>query len=187
MAKAEFVVVLLGLGLGVAPAFAESELELAVSADAVTVDYRQLDQVRGTSWGVGGLYNDDGSAWLVSGTFNVVGHATQASEVHTGLGFKAVAHDAFETAGALGVGGFVQYQPVTLQGFGVEGQLYYAPNVLSLDSERYFDLFARITYDVHPQARVFVGWSQVSVKYENPVVDEVDLKQGFDLGFTLSF
>lgn len=187
MAKVKFVGVLLGLGLGAAPAFAESELELGVSTEAVTVDYRLLDEVRGTAWGVGGLYNDDDSAWLVSGTFNVVGRATQTHDVHTGLGVKAVVHDAFETAGALGLGGFVQYQPVVLQGFGVQGQLYYAPSVLSLDSERYLDLFARVTYDVHPQAQVFVGWSQVTVKYDDQVVDEVDLKQGFDLGFTLSF
>lgn len=166
---------------------AASELDLSISADSVATDYRLRDELRGTEWGVGALYNDDASAWLVSGTFNVVGEATQTDSLQTGLGVKAVVHDALETAGALAIGGSVQYQPQEFQGFGVEGQLYYAPSVLSVESERFFDVFARLTYEVHPQARVFVGWSRISVKYDDPVVPEVDLEDGFDLGFTLSF
>ena len=168
-------------------AVADSEMDLAVSSKAVTFDYRLRDTLNNTLWGGGAVYNDDYSAFLLSGLFNVVGNATQLDNLYTGLGVKAVFHDAFQSGGALGLGGSLQYQPPETQGFGVEGQLYYAPSALSFNSDSYLDIYARVTYDVHPQARVFVGYALVNVEYDDDFNSEVEFKDGIDLGFTLTF
>lgn len=169
-------------------AFAFSELDLAVSTEVIAVDYRLRDEVRGSLWGVGAMFNDSASASLLSATFNVVGEATQTEDVNTGLGVKAVVHDTFRTAASLGIGGSVQYRPQELSGFGLEGQLYYAPEILSVNSEQYYEFVARVTYDVHPQARVFVGYTAVNVRYDRLDQDrEVKIEDRPNLGFTLTF
>ncbi len=168
-------------------ALAYSELDLAVSTEVIAVDYRLRDEERGSLWGLGAMYNDSESASLLSATFNVVGDATQTNDVHTGLGVKAVVHNTVRTAASLGLGGSVQYRPAEFSGFGLEGQLYYAPNILSANSEQYYEFVARITYDIHPQARVFVGYTAVNVRYDREEVREVTIEDRPNLGFTLTF
>lgn len=184
----------LGLMLMAAPALAPSahavsELDLSVSSEVVAMEYRLRDEVRGSRWGVGAMYNDDNKAALASATFNVVGQADATGETFTGLGLKAVVHDTdLQTAASLALGGSVQYQPAELNGFGVQGQLYYAPEILNTnDAEAYHELMARVTYLVHPQARVFAGWTNATVKYDDPIVNEVRVERAVNLGFTLIF
>lgn len=184
----------LGLMLVAAPALASnahaaSELDLSVSSEVVALEYRLLDDIRGSRWGVGAMYNADNKAALASATFNVVGQADATREAFTGLGLKAVVHDTeFQTAASLALGGSVQYQPAEFNGFGLQGQLYYAPEILNTnDADEYYEIVARVTYLVHPQARVFVGWTNATVKYDDPLVREVRIEQALNLGFTLLF
>lgn len=169
-------------------AHATSELDLAVSADAVGLEYSYRNDDRGSQWGLGAMYNDDVNATLLSAAFNVVGQASANGDVYTGLGFKAVVHETFQTAASVALGGFVQYQPANLHGVGLEAQLYYAPEILnSNDADRFYEALARVTYAVHPQAKVFVGWTNIAVEYDGTSVDEVDIEQAVNLGFTLVF
>lgn len=171
-------------------AFAESELDLAVSSDVVAMDYRNRDEERGSQWGVGAMYNDPLSASLVSASFNVVGEADASGAVYTGLGLKLAVHDTFQTAASLALGGSLQYEPEEFMGLGLEGQIYYAPDILNTnDAEQFYELVARITYAIHPQAKVFVGWTDVNIEYDDsPFEDEeVEFEQNANLGFTLIF
>lgn len=173
----------------IAPAaHAVSELDLAVSADAVGLEYSFRNDDRGSQWGLGAMYNDDVNATLLSAAFNVVGQASANGEVYTGLGFKAAVHETFQTAASLGLGGFVQYQPVDFYGLGLEAQLYYAPEILnSNDADAFYEARARVTYAIHPQAKVFAGWTNIAVEYDDTQIDEVDIEQAFNLGFSLVF
>ena len=169
-------------------ALASSELDLALSSDVIALDYRAINDDSGSMWGVGAMYNDPLSATLASVSFNVVGQATANGEVHTGLGFKGVVHDTFQTAGSIALGGLVRYQPESLKGFGFSGQLYYAPDILnSNDADQYFEFIARVSYAVHPHAHVFLGWTSVNVKYDDPIIKEVEIDQSFNVGFSLKF
>lgn len=166
--------------------YAQSELDLAVSADDVELEYSHRNEELGRQWSAGALYNDAENATMLSAGFSVVGEATANGQVFTGLGVKAAAHETFQTAGSLALGGFVEFQPAELQGLGLEGQLYYAPEVLNTnDADQFYELEARVTYAVHPQAEVFVSWSNVVVGYDHELVDEVNIEDGFNLGFTL--
>lgn len=167
---------------------AESEVDLAVGSEFLAVDYRIMDVQRGYQWGVGGMYNGDESATLVSATFSVVGDAVESGEITTGLGLKGVVHDTFETAGSLALGGSVRFAPRNFYRLGMEGRAFFAPELLNVRSaQQYLELVARLTYAAHPQANVFVGWSEVNVEYDDMVVDEVDIRSGFNVGFTLRF
>lgn len=167
---------------------AASELDLALSADMIGINYSALNEQRGSLWGLGAIYNDEASASAMSATFNVVGQTLAASDLQTGLGLKGVVHDTFQTATSLALGGFARYEPPQFGGFGLEGQLYLAPEMLnSNDADQYRELMLRLTYAINPRARVFGGWLDQTVKYDDPLISEVEINRSLNLGFVLNF
>lgn len=188
MKKTGAVLALLASPLLATPALSSSELDFSLAADVVGIEYRLLDVERGSQWGAGIIYNDDEGATLASAQFSVVGEPGGVEDLKTGVGLKAIVHDTFQTAATLALGGSMRYEPDHFQGIGLEGRLYYAPDVLnSNDAEQFYELVARVTYAVHEQARVFVGLTDITVKYDDPVVDRIDIQRGFNLGFTMMF
>lgn len=188
MKKASSFLALLASPLLAAPAISSSELDFSLAADVVGIEYRLLDVQRGSQWGGGLIYNDDEGATLVSAQFSVVGEPGGVEDLYTGVGLKAIVHNTFQTAATLALGGSIRYEPEHFQGIGLEGRLYYAPDVLNTnDAEQYFELVARVTYAVHEQARVFVGLSDITVRYDDLEVDRIDIQRGFNLGFTMMF
>ena len=168
------------------PVCAESQLGVSVSSDVVTLNYSHSSD-NNSQWGVMGLYNDPLRASLIAANFNVVGQAGESSELYTGLGFKAAIYDTFETAGSLALGGSIEYSPSEWSGFGVQGQLYYAPSIFSTkDVDKYLDFLIRATYDVNAQAKVFLGWQSIEVGYEGGGSD-IEIDKSFNLGFSLYF
>lgn len=185
MKKATFVATALAPLLA-SNAMAASELEVAISSDMVSADYRMTDESRGSQWGVGALYNEEHDASAVSAVFNVVGDTFALDQVRAGLGVKGIVHDTFQTAASVAVGGFARYEPQFLAGIGVEGEAYYAPEILNTnDADRYYELVARVTYDVHSRAKVFAGYANKTVEYDGRT--DVELNDNLNLGFTLSF
>ncbi len=169
-------------------AAAVAELDVALSADMIGINYSALNAQRGSLWGVGAIYNDDTSASAVSATFNVVGQTLANSDLQTGLGLKGVVHDTFQTAASLALGGFARYEPPHLGGFGVEGQLYLAPEMLnSNDADQYREVMLRLTYALNPRARLFGGWLDQTVKYDHPLIDEAEINRSLSVGFVLNF
>lgn len=167
---------------------AESAIDLAVGSEYLAVDYRIKDLKRGHQWGVGGVYNDDKSATAVSAGFSVVGDAIESGEIETGLGLKGIIHDTFETAGSLALVGTVRFAPLNFYRLGMEGRAFFAPELLNVRSaKQYLELVARVTYAAHPQADVFLGWTEVNVEYDDAVIDDVDVQSGVNVGFTLRF
>lgn len=183
------LVIALTAALVATGAEADSELDVSISSEVFGIDYSVRDGLQGVQWGAGVMYNDDLNASLFSAAFNVTGKAVANQQTYTGLGLKAVVHDTdIETAGSLALGGSAQYQPPELNGFGFEGQVYYAPEVLNTgDADEFYELVARVTYAVLPQGRVFVGWTNATVEYDSLIASEVEIEKGFNMGFTLLF
>lgn len=180
----------LGCALAVSAAncFAVSELNLTLSSDIVALDYAHTNDDRGNQWSFGALYNDDLDSSLAFFGFNVMGESEAVEGFQTGLGLKLVAHDTFQTAGSLALGGKLRYAPDAWSGFGLEGSAYFAPGMLnSNDADQYFDMLARVTYNVNQQARAFVGFQNITVKYDNTFNDKVKIDNGVNIGFTLTF
>lgn len=189
MKKLMYVFALAGAQILSTNALASSELDLGLSSDTVTLDYRFLDESRGSLWGAGLTRNDDLSATAVSAMFNVVGDTYATDQIHTGLGLKGVVHDTFQTAVSGAAGGFVRLEPAHWANVAFEGQLYFAPNMLnSNDARQYYEILARVTYDVHPRAKVFAGWINKTIKYDSDVpVRKVELNDNLNVGFILAF
>lgn len=188
MKKSASLLALIASPILAAPAFSSSELDFSLSADVVGIEYRMLDAQRGSQWGLGLVYNDDEGATAVSAHFGVTGEPEGVDDLYTSVGLKAVVLDTFQTSAALALGGSLRYEPDHFQGIGLEGRLFYAPDILTTnDSEQYFELVARVTYAVHEQARIFVGLTDITVSYDDPLVDRVDVQRGFNLGLTMMF
>ncbi len=174
--------------LAAATAQASSEISFALSSDMVSADYLSISDDSGSQWGFGALYSDDAHATLVFGTFNVMGKMGSDSGFSSGLGGKILVHDTFQTAGSLALGGKVRFAPEAWSGIGFEGGVYIAPNMLNTnDAEQYFEIIARAAYSVNDNSRVFVGWQNIDVKYDDAEVSKVDLDSGLNVGFSLTF
>ncbi|BCD96517.1 YfaZ family outer membrane protein [Marinagarivorans cellulosilyticus] len=168
--------------------YASSELNLALSSDVVAIDYANTHSERGSQWGFGALYNDPNNASQAFVSFNVIGESQSANGLQTGLGLKLVVHDTFQTAGSLALGGKARYEPEAWSGFGLEGSAYFAPSMLNTnDAKQYFEVLARLTYSVNPQARFFVGLQSINIKYDEAIVSKVKMNKGANIGFTLTF
>lgn len=181
---------LIGMALPVlsCTCLASSELNMALSSDLAAADYAHASSTQVSQWGFGALYNDAARSSLVFLSFNVIGESSAVSGLHTGLGLKLVFHDTFQSAGSLALGGKVRFSPAAWSGFGVEGGVYFAPSMLNTnDAEQYFELMARLTYSVNQQARVFLGWQNIDVDYDDVAVDDVEIDRGLNVGFSLSF
>ena len=169
-------------------AYASSELNLALSSDIASIDYARTNSDRGSQWSFGALYNDPNNASQAFVSFNVIGESQSASGLQTGLGLKLVVHDTFQTAGSLALGGKVRYAPEAWSGLGLEGGAYFAPSMLNTnDAEQYFEVLARVTYSVNPQARFFIGLQSINIKYDEAIVSKVEMDKGANIGFTLTF
>lgn len=188
MKKLACSIVLLGTQALAVNGHASSALDLAVSSDMVAADYMIYDEARASLWEIGATYNEDNDATAASVAYNVVGDVFKTREVRSGLGLKAVVHDTFQTGGSVALGGSIRFTPEDLMGLGLEGQIYYAPEILNFnDADRYHELLARVTYDVNPRATVFAGWLDKTVKYDDAAVSEVEISDGFNVGLRLQF
>lgn len=188
MLKLPALIVALTLPLAATHAYAASELNLAVSGDMASLDYSYGKDDVGGHWGAGGLYSDETHSVLAFVSFTAVGETAAVSGLQTGLGVKLVTHDTFQTAVSLALGGTARFAPEAWSGVGVEGGVYFAPGMLNThDADQYFEAHARLSYSLHEQARVFVGYQNITIKYDDDLVDKVKLDGGINIGFTLVF
>jgi hypothetical protein len=68
---------------------------------------------------------------------------------------------------ALGLGGFVSLRPQFEKRLNFQGELYYAPDIVSfLDSESFLRTGARVEYSIIPQADIYVGIRKIEAKVE---------------------
>ncbi len=164
-------------------------VDLTIASDMAAADLTQVDEVRGSAWSLGLTRNDDFRATSVSLAYRAIGNLNAASNIQAGVGWKASYHNTFQSSYSLAAGVSLRYQPADLGSLGFEVQAFMAPEVLnSNDAERYHELMARVTYDLHSRATVFAGWMNKSLRYEDTVlIREVEFADGLMAGFSLVF
>jgi hypothetical protein len=166
-----------------------SGIDLTIASDMAAVDLTQVDEARGSAWSLGIARNDDVRATSASLAFSAIGNLNAADSIQAGVGWKASYHNTFQSSYSLAAGVSLRYEPANLNSLGFEGQAYMAPQVLnSNDAERYHELMASVTYDLHSRATVFVGWMNKSLRYqEGAPVREIETADGLMAGFSLVF
>ena len=177
---------LLFLALLAPLSFAGGTVDVALTTESVRAEHGAVRDGTGVYFTVGGLYHLDNGAMAHVGLHAVDPHNTRP-ELVAGLGGKAYIFgpSGQDTTAAIGLGGFLRYQPSNLNGFGVELAGYYAPPVLSFSNlNQFFDLQARATYQVIPQGSVFLGYSFTEADYDPP---RAQLENSFSLGFRVSY
>lgn len=167
-------------------ATAGGSLDFSLSNDSVRLEHEAVRAGTGAHITTGVVYNEQNEAYAFSAGFNAVDATMSNREMIGGIGFKGFLFDSHEPAFALGVGGFLRWQPDFMNGLGTEAQLYYAPDILSFrDAIAFQEAIVRITYKVLPQARVFVGWHDISGYYDDLGIAKVD--STFNLGFRMNY
>lgn len=167
-------------------ALAGGSMDIALTNTSLRFEHDATRVGTGAHITFGALYSD-GEGYLASAGFNAVDASGGRADMVGGLGFKGFFFDP-ENQGSgvsIAVGGFVRYYPDSFNGLGVEGILYFSPDVLTFnDASSFHEMVARVTYKVMPQARVFIGFQDVGADYSgtNTVID-----RGFNLGFRVNY
>ncbi|WP_051207277.1 YfaZ family outer membrane protein [Saccharospirillum impatiens] len=167
---------------------AGGSLDIALSNTSVRLEHEAVRVGSGAHITTGLAYSEDNQAYAFSAGFNAVDATMANRELIGGIGFKGFLFDAGEPGFALGVGGFLRWQPDFMNGLGTEAQLYYAPDILSFgDVVAFQEVIARVTYKVLPQARVFVGWHDIAGYYRDTTGGPSRIDNTFNVGFRMNY
>ncbi len=168
-------------------AMAGGSLDFSLSDKSVRLEHEAVRVGTGAHITTGLAYSEERQAYAFSAGFNAVDATLSNRDLIGGIGFKGFLFDAHEPGFAVGVGGFLRWQPDFMNGLGTEASLYYAPDILSFkDVTAFQEIFARVTYKVLPQARVFVGWHEIA-GYYNGGIGKATVDETFNVGFRINY
>jgi hypothetical protein len=164
-------------------------IDLSLNSDALRVQYAHEFNSNAMNLDAGWLYNSDTGDVLHIGFF-VAGEASSGSNpVTAGVGARLVYTNGELTnqdGFALPIGGFVRWSPRQANRFAVDGQIYFAPEVLSLgDAKKYEEYTIRFNYNVIRAADVYIGARYVKGEYKNAPGARYDT--GMNIGATVRF
>lgn len=89
------------------------------------------------------------------------------------------------TSAAIALGGFVHYKLPRDDRVGFGGHIYYAPSIITFSAlERFMEFGIRASYQVLPNATLFLGFRQIKVDYGHHYRNmDSGLHIGMELGF----
>ncbi len=174
---------------------------VAANADAIDINLRDnAAQVQykaamgGTNLGksefhMGGLYSQPNNVMADIGILVKDDIGGNAPGVSAGVGVKALAArvtPAKLSASALAIGGVVRYSPPTARRFGIAGELYLSPSIMTFgQADRYLETTVRAEYEMIPQAQIYLAYRKMDFNLK--VLGTQTLDQGFNVGVKLSF
>ena len=172
-----------------ASVFAGGAVDFALSDKSVRLEHDAVLVGTGAHISTGGIYNEDSGNWALSAGFNAVDATMANRELIGGVGFRGFGLHTGQSdiSVAIGVGGFLRWQPDFMNGLGLEGQGYVAPSILSFgDLVDTYEGVGRLTYKVLPQARAFLGYHVLGGTYvDGNVWEAVD--STFHIGFRITY
>ncbi len=179
---------LLGVLLFAAMPVCADELDLSFNADAFRLIYA-LDLREGLRVDGGWLHHQDNGDAIHAGLQLVNQANLGPNPVIAGVGGRVVYTDGDRSSQdgfALAVGGSLRYTLPRYNRFSLEGEVFFAPDVLSTgDMEQYREGAVRVAYSITQQARVYVGARYLRGDYDD--VADVRFDTGMHLGVHLQF
>lgn len=145
---------------------------------------------------MGVTFNDSNSAMGEVGLL-VMNAGNAASIASFGVGLTALAArvemrniagiDENRNVAALAIGGQIRLAPAADQKFGVVGQAYLAPDIVtSGDAKRFVQTGVRIEYEVIPQAVAYIGYRKLKFTMDTSAQGVV-MDEGAHLGVRVAF
>jgi len=123
---------------------------------------------------VRGLYNERRDTSLFSASFDVMGPvANSGLEIGAGINGYYVETEASGTSitddiAAAGIGAIIRFTPPGMEKLRFTGRVYYCPEIFTgLDGENVLEAEARASFEIAPNARVFVTYNEIRVDIEN--------------------
>jgi hypothetical protein len=152
-------------------------------------NYPLLEDDYGTSLvNARALYNSDEDTTLGSLGFDFTGEPGNVPGLNLGAGAQLYGGDTHSGQDfiVLGVGTRMGYAPPFLGGFGIDGKIFYGPNIFSfLDAERLLETGLRISYAITPKVKVHLGYQNIRTDFEDYGTWTID--EGLRLGFEARF
>jgi len=110
-----------------------------------------------------------------------------APGVSVGVGIKGLTAKANRnTAAALALGGMVRYAPLPDHRFGIVGQFYFSPNIVTFgNADRYAEAGIRFEYEIIPQAAAYLGYRKISFSLKSN--SDATLDEGAYVGARIMF
>ncbi len=174
---------------------------MAASADAIDINLRDnAAQVQykaamgGSNLGkaefhTGVMYSQPNNLMADIGVLVKDDIGGNAPGVSAGVGIKALAARVTPvklSASALAIGGLVRYSPPTARRFGIAGELYVSPNIITFgQADRYLETTVRAEYEMIPQAQVYLAYRKIDFSLTQ--LGTYTFDQGFNVGVKLSF
>jgi len=107
--------------------------------------------------------------------------------VTVGMGVKGIMATADNSdALALALGGQVRFSPPSASRFGIAGQFYFAPNIVTFgDADRFIETGVRLEYEILPQAVAYLGYRKIKFGLETG--PDAVLDEGAHIGVKIIF
>lgn len=167
-------------------------LDVNLASNAAAIDFTAQLTDTGLEGDLSYLHHTD-IVDIAAVGLDVVGNASPVgSPLIFGIGGKAFVIDPKGTntsSGiAAGLGAHFRYTWPDYNRFGIGGELYYAPNIVSFQNvDHYLQFGLRAEYEVLRNADVYVGYRYISAAFGTPSDGTHTLDSSFVLGMSLTF
>lgn len=166
-----------------------ANLDFNLASNAVGVDFATSLTDSGLEGSLGYMHHSD-RVDIADAGLDLVGNASPVgSPAIFGVGakfFYLSPKGGLDNGEALGIGAHFRYTWPTYNRFGIGGELYYAPNIVSFQSVDRF-LWARVSanYQILRNADVYVGYRYVSAAFNGS--SNATLDSSIIVGMSLTF
>lgn len=181
----------LGLALLISssPCQAGGSISAGFSEDSGFVSYAHeisRDETSRATLGGRFLRNTDENTTLGSVGIAVLANPGLLDGLELGGGFQAygASHGNDDLAGGA-VGALASYFPPALQGLGVSGSLYYAPEIFcAMDAEEIMESTVRLSYRIQQRTELYLAYNNIRVEVENRGKKSLDESVSFGVGIS---
>lgn len=165
-------------------------LDINLGDNSAQVQYNSAmgrDSLGKSEFHMGFLYTDQDNLFGDVGILvkNEVGSGLPG--VTVGMGVKGIMATADNSdALALALGGQVRFSPPSASRFGIAGQFYFAPNIVTFgDADRFIETGVRLEYEILPQAVAYLGYRKIKFGLETG--PDAVLDEGAHIGVKITF
>lgn len=179
----------LAIAMASAPASADA-LDINLGDNSAQLQYGSAmgrDSIGKTEFHMGFLYTDQDNLFGDAGILvkNEVGSGLPGVTVGIGIKGLMATVDSSDVM-ALALGGQVRFSPDAASRFGIAGQFYIAPNIVTFgDADRSIETGVRLEYEILPQALAYLGYRKI--KFGLEVGPDVVLDEGAHVGVKITF
>lgn len=166
------------------------DVSLSLTNESVKAQVNATNSSAELAYGGGYTYHE-GSRHIANVDFHAQGRTAIGNLPTTaGVGLRGIAYDDDDRSdgGGLGLGGFGSINIPQVPGLSVNGDLHFAPSILSFgDTDQLISLSASVSYRVIRNAEFFGGYRYLNVEFDKAGNHDKTLDSGIMAGLKILF